>query len=174
MKRFLLLSVLICTLASCSSPSRHFDNFIDDHKEQKRSIAMTIPGWIIRSGTNWASRFAENEDEKAYLSIGQHIKRIRFLVIDEGSNISGATIKDLLTEVKKDGIYEEYLSVRNPDANVNVLVHEEKDIIKGLVILANGDDSFALVNLKTELPLHIFENTDFSFLKEKNTNKTEN
>ncbi len=167
MKKYLLLSVICLCFLACSSPTRSIDRFIDIHKEQRHAYAVTIPGWLIRSGTNWASRFAEGQDEQAYYSLGQYIKKLRVLVISEQSLVQQTEFSQLIKNAKSEGNYEEYVTVRKPDGLVNVMVSQVDNIVKGLLVIANEEESFAIVNLKTDLPLHIFEQTDFSFLKDK-------
>ncbi len=125
---------------------------------------MTIPGWLIRSGTNFAEKFAEDEDEKVFLSLGQYIKKVRFLAIDGDSPIDNEDIQWLLAGIKKTNL-EEYVTVRDQDKNVNVWIEDDNNIVKNLTMLARTEDGFALVTIKSKLPLEILKKADFSFNK---------
>jgi len=123
---------------------------------------MTIPGWVIRSGTNFAEKFAEDEDEKVFLSLGQYIKKVRFLAIEGESPIDNEDVQWLLEGIKKTNL-EEYVTVRDQGNNVNVWIEDENNIVKNLTMLARTDDGFVLVTIKAKLPLEMLKEANFSF-----------
>jgi len=160
---------LTTLLLGTSLSQRSVDKFIDNNKDYDNGdgIAMTIPGWLIRSGMNFAEKFAEDEDEKAYLSLGQYIKKLRFLAIEENSKIKDQDIDWLIRSLKKEKM-DEFVTIRSEDANVNVWVKERDDIVEDLVVMVREDESFALVKMKTELPLDALKKTNFSFNSKNN------
>ncbi len=167
MKKHLLLSVACLILIGCSSSNRSINRFIDDHKDNQEAIVMTIPGWLIRSSANWAARFSQDEDEREFIKLGKYIKKVRFMVIDDHSTVGKAEVNSLVNQLKAEDSYHEYVTVRNEGTNVNVMVHETDEIVKGILIMAREDESFTIVNLKSDLPLQLLEEANFSFNKER-------
>ena len=47
--------------------------------------------------------------------------------------------------------YEDLISVRSEDADVQIMINEKGDKIKGLLILVSEEDTFVLLHLKTKL-----------------------
>jgi len=143
---------------------RSAHRFIDHFKNENKCIAMTIPGYMIRTGFNFASKFSDdNKEQKIYKSLGKHFKKMRFMVIEEDSNITNSNVADLLTDLRESDRLEEYVKVRDNDTRVTVFMNEADEIIKDLVLVIKGDEEFALVIFKTDLPLNLLKEAKFSF-----------
>ncbi len=165
--RFLLAIVALSTMTSCSSYNRVVNGFIDDNKNEKGSIAMTIPGWLIRTGTNFAANFADDSDEKEYLKLSEHIEQVRFLVLSEGHDVSSEDVSSLVIRAQTEDEYEEYVRVRDEGTNVNVLMINKQDVVKSLLLVMRNDEEMAVVSMNTDLPLEKLKQAHLSFNKHK-------
>jgi hypothetical protein len=159
----LQITFICLLLALGMNAQKSINKFINKHKQEAHTLTMTLPGWLIRSGFNYAEKFSEDNDEKAYLSIGQHIKKLRFMVIDEKHNTSQSEIRELMEKAIDKDHLEIYTSYRDGDNDVNILVKEEKEIIKNLVIVSRGDDHLTVVTINADLPISEFKKANFSF-----------
>jgi len=164
MKRLSTIAILICLGAITISAQRSAHRFIDHFKNENECIAMTIPGYVIRTGFNFASKFSDDTDEqKVYKALGKHFKKMRFMAIEEKSNITNENIANLVNDLKESDRLEEYVKVRDGDNRVTVFMKEQDDIIKDLVLVIKGEEEFALVIFKTEMPLSVLKEASFSF-----------
>ncbi len=160
----------ICSIVILTIPGLHaqksINKFIDKHKQKQHSLAMTLPGWLIRTGFNQANKYAEDQDEKAIYEIGKHIKQLRFLVIEKEAKVPSSEITELIAYADRRDKLESYTTIRDGDTTVNVLMKEKDDKIKNLVIITSDNDHLAVVNIKADLPFEIFRAANFSFNQE--------
>ncbi len=162
LKKLSTTILLTLLLIGTNLAQRPLNKFIDNHKNQDKAVCMTLPGWLLRSGFNFAENFAEEQDEKAFLDLGQYFKKLRFLVIDEKAHVSDYAIQTLLNDLPDHGM-EKFVSFREEGNNVNVWVREKDDIVKNLSILIRGEDNLIVVNLNTDMPLDALKEANFSF-----------
>jgi len=166
MKRLSITAILICLGLITISAQRSAHRFIDHFKNENKCIAMTIPGFLIRTGTNFAARFSDDEKEQqVYKSLGKHFKKMRFMAIEEKSNVTNENVSDLVYDLKESDHLEEYVKVRDGNNRVTVFMNEKDEIIKDLVLVIKGEEEFALVIFKTDMPLDVLKEAHFSFNK---------
>ncbi len=159
---FTLLFILGFNATLNAQRSAH--RFIDHFKNENKCIAMTIPGYMIRTGFNFAAKFSDDDaEQEIYKSLGKHFKKMRFMAIEEDSNITNSNVADLLSDLRESDHLEEYVKVRDGDTRVTVFMKEDDQIIEDLVIVIKGEEEFALVIFKTDLPLNLLKEAKFSF-----------
>jgi len=168
--RAALIFLFILGITSASTGQKTVNKFIDKIKKHDSALAMTLPGWFIRSGINLATKGIEDQDEKEIIHLGKKIKKLRFVVVDKPHHISLEDSAEFLKKVKDKEGFEEYTRVRDGGTRVYVLVKEDKSKIKYLTIYARGEENVALLNLKTDLTFDDLEKANFSW---KNKEKIE-
>lgn len=158
------IAIMLCLgMALGLSAQKSVNKIIKKYKQHQSATTVTIPKWMIKSGTNFAERFAEGEDEKAYLELGKYLKQIRFMVLEDASIVDPSEIKKFDARSKRDGL-EVYTTVRDEGTNIRVLIKEKDNRIKNLVVFAQGEELFVL-NIKADLPFDLFKKANFSFNK---------
>jgi mRNA-degrading endonuclease RelE of RelBE toxin-antitoxin system len=165
-----LIFLFILGLSTASTGQKTVNKFIDQIKKHDSALAMTLPGWFIRSGINLATKGIEDQDEKEIINLGKKVKKLRFVVVDKPHHITQEDSAEFLQKVKDKEGFEEYTRVRDGGTRVYVLVKEDKNKIKYLMIYARGENNIALINLKTDLTFDELENANFSW---KNKEKIE-
>ena len=163
MQRIITIVIIILVSSSFASGQKTVNKFIDKIKEHQSAVAMTLPGWFIRTGINLSAKGIEDRDEHEIVHLGKKIKKLRFVAVDKAHHITLEESQNFLNKVKEKEGFTEYTRVRNGDTRVYVLVKEEKDKIKYLTIYARGENNVALINLKTDLTLGELDNTNFSW-----------
>lgn len=133
-------------------------------KEHKHAYAVTLPGWLIRTGINIATE-DEMKFEEGFQELVRGIKRLRVLVIDDKVDIENSKLRSIVTQIKEKDGYVDYATVREDSNLVQVIVKEEGTKIKSLVILANSEDGFTILNLRTNIEMEDLKKANLSFNK---------
>lgn len=163
--------LLAVSLPQSSTAQKAAHSFIDQVKKKKGSVAMTLPGWLIRTGFNIASHSDDEIHEMEGLrDIVSGIKQLRFAVLEGGGRVPSSEIEKLVKLSKDVDGMEEYVRVKDDGQQVTVMVKENGDYITNLLILANGDEELAVVNVKTKISLTELEAASFSFNEERKAN----
>ena len=158
---FLFVAVLFCLNLSAQ---QSVNRLMDKMKENNHAYAVTLPGWLVRTGLNIASE-DELKFEKGFQELVDGIKRLRVLYIDEKVEINHKMFHSIVTQIKEKDGYVDYAKVREEDNLVHVIVKEEGTRIKSLVLMANSDDGFTILNLRTDLEMDDLKKANLSFNK---------
>lgn len=173
-KLFLKLSILkklltflaIFVLCSNLSGQKSVNKLIDKMKEHKHAYAVTLPGWLIRTGINVASD-NELKFEEGFNELVGGIKRLRVLYIDEHVKIEDTKLRSIVTQMKEKDGYVDYATVKDDGNLLHVVVKEEDTKIKSLVLIANSEDGFTILNLRTDIEMEDLKKANLSFNKSK-------
>ncbi|MEM9545292.1 MAG: DUF4252 domain-containing protein [Bacteroidota bacterium] len=167
MKKLLpFLAVLLFCLSL--NGQRSVNRFIDKMKEHKNAYALTLPGWLIRTGISIATK-EELKFEEGFQELVEGIKRFRVLFINDNVDIPNSKLRSVVSQIKEKDGYVDYASVKDDDNLVQVIVKEEGTKIKSLVVVANAEDGFTILNLKTDIEMEDLKNANLSFNKSKKT-----
>lgn len=135
-------------------------------KEHKHAYALTLPGWLVRTGINVIAD-DEFKFEKGFKDIISGIKRLRVLYIDDKVHIENTKLKSIVSQMKEKDGYVDYATVRDEGNLVHVIVKEDGSKIKSLVLVANGEDGFTILNLKTNIEMEELQQANLSFNKKR-------
>lgn len=146
------------TTPAISTAQKSVDRFINKHLDEDNTLAVRLPGWLFSQSMKWASRIEDDEELASYSKLASYVKNVRVFAIDEDSHIPRSAIQDLIYDMKHKEHYDEYLTIRHEDTNVNLFVLEDGKNIKNMVFLVNAeDDAFALIRLKLKMPYEAFK-----------------
>jgi len=162
----LLTFLAVILLCSSLSGQKSVNKLIDKMKEHKHAYAVTLPGWLIRTGINLATE-DELKFEEGFKELVGGIKRLRVLYIDEHVSIENGKLKSLVSQIKEKDGYVDYATVREEDNLVHVIVKEDGTKIKSLVLIANSDEGFTILNLRTNIEMEDLKKANLSFNKSK-------
>jgi len=143
------------------------DKLIDKMKKHKNAYALTLPGWVIRTGVNIATE-DELKFERGFKDLIDGIKRLRVIFINEATSIDNGKLRSIVSQIKEKDGYVDYASVKDEGNLVQVIVKEKGSKIKSLVLLASGEDGFTLLNLSTNIEMEDLKKANLSFNKSKN------
>lgn len=164
---FVLLSIVF--ISSCSRSPVH--SFIDNYNQEDNTLSFTIPGWIVRGGTSMAFKDLGDESDQAGLNLmAKSLGKVRVLVAKEGV-VPIIAVKELIISAK-DHHYEEYVTVRENGKIVNVMVKQDKDKVKNLLVIASTDDEFVIAHIDSNLSMDELQKAQISWNEERS--KSEN
>ena len=157
-------------MSSCSRSPVH--SFIDDYNQEDHTFSLTVPGWLVRAGSNAAFKeMADEEDQIGLKALSQSLGEIRVMVAKEGV-VPTKAVKDLIVTAR-DHKYIEYVTVREKSKLVNVMVKQEDETVKNLLVLVSSDEEFVIAHIDSKLSIKELEEAQISWNKEKNKEKTE-
>lgn len=164
----LLVLLSIVLISSCSrSP---VNSFINEYNQEDHTTSMTIPGWLVRAGTNAAfKQIGDTEDQAGLKEIAKSLGKIRVLVAKEGI-VSSTAVNELLTAARKKK-YEEYVTIRDEGKIINVMARQDDDTVKNLLVLISSDEDFVIAHIDSDLSFKDLENAQISWNKEREKQK---
>lgn len=146
MKAIIVLLILGMSL-SINAQNIELDAFFIKHKHHPNTIAMAIPGWLVKFGVNVSE---DKEDVDEYRPILKGLNNIRFLVMEDHNYASKKEVKRLVSNVRKHN-FVDLISVKEDGTSVHILVKEKKrknrTFIKNVMILVAEEDELVLVTL---------------------------
>jgi hypothetical protein len=146
MKAIIILLLLGMSLSS-NAQNIELDAFFIKHKHHPNTIAMAIPGWLVKFGVNVSE---DKEDVDEYRPVLKGLNSIRLLVMEEHNYASKKEVKRLVSTVRKHQ-YVDLVSVKSDGTSVHVLVKEKKTkkgtFIKHFMVLIEEEDQLVLVTL---------------------------
>ena len=154
MKKFsIFLVCLVICIQSIYSQTRITNSFYDKYKRYEGVTNFSFPGWLFDLGASIAKPLAENKEDKAAIDLIKKIDKVNLLIMENANIIPIADYEKFVRDLKKYDSFENLISVKEKDNNVNILIREEKNRIRNLVIAVSEKDNFILISLKTDLEL---------------------
>ena len=154
MKRFsLLLVCLVICLQCLNSQTRITNSFYDKYKRYEGVMNFSFPGWIFDLGASIAKPFAEDDEDKIALDMIKKIDKVNLLVMENANVVPKSDYNKFIRDLKKFDRFENLISVKDKNNNVNIMIREQNDRIKNVVIAVSERDNFILISLKTDLRL---------------------
>lgn len=163
MKKLVLFFVLVLVCINLNG-QRSVNKLIDKMKEHKHAYAITLPGWLIRTGINIATE-DEHKFENGFQELVHGIKRLRVVHVNEKVEIENSKMKSIVSQIKEKDGYVDYAMVKEDDNLVHVIVKEDETKIKSLVIIAKSEEGFTILNLKTNIEMEELKKANLSFNK---------
>jgi len=169
MKASIILLLLGMSL-SISAQNIELDAFFIKHRHHPNTIALAVPGWLVKFGINVSE---DKEDVDEYRPLLRGLNNIRVLVMEEHNYASKKEVKRLVSNVRKHQ-FVDLVSVKDGGTSVHILVKEKKrkkgTFIKNVMILVAEEDELVLVTLNgrwnKELLQDALENGEIDFLED--------
>ncbi len=152
MKPILALILIILFPLFANAQTKAINEFYRSHKKDKGTINLALPGFVIRLGASIARPHLDEEEIKIGLRFAKKMKGLKLLVAEDESTVTRDQYLQLVSEVKSNQ-YEELIMVHEGDTDVNIMVREKKDKIRGLLILVRESDSFVMMSMKTKFKM---------------------
>lgn len=130
-----------------SAQNLALDAFFIKHRHHPNTIAMIVPGWLVKFGINISE---DKEDVDEYRPLLRGLNNIRVLVMEEQNYASPKEVKRLVSTLRK-GQFVDLISVKNGGTAVYILVKEKEikkcTFIKNVMILVAEKNELVLVTL---------------------------
>lgn len=146
MKSIIILLILSMSFSTMAQ-NLELDAFFIKHRHHPNTIAMAVPGWLVKFGINISE---DKEDIDEYRPLLKGLNNIRLLVMEEHNYASEKEVKRLVRNVRKHN-FVDLVSVKDGGTSVHILVKEKKtkrrELIKNVMILVAEKDELVLVTL---------------------------
>lgn len=127
---------------------------------------MKIPGWAIWVGSGLAHEIVKDEEVRSVLQLARKVKKLRFMSVEEGNNsIHPAEVASFVQRLR-DHQYEDLIMVRDRESTVNIMVKDNTDKLKNLIVLVNDGSDFVYLDMKTSIKYKDLNRLVNSFLKD--------
>lgn len=130
-----------------SAQNIKLDAFFAKHKQHPNTIALAIPGWLVKFGVNISE---DKEDVDEYRPLLRGLSHLKVLVMEGQNYASQKEVKQLVANVRKLQFID-LISVKDGGTSVHILVKEKKTkkgtFIKNVMILVAEKDELVLVTL---------------------------
>lgn len=163
MLKHLFIFILLLLLTVKSFGQKSVNQFINELKKNKTCLAVTLPGWMINSGTRIALKQMNEQDKSEIVALGKKIKQLRFIIIEDDLIVSKNEFLEAIRNMQDKDKFEIYANGRTKDGTLYVMVKEKKETIKFLTMLYYDHDMIAVVNIKSDLKISDLEAANFSF-----------
>jgi hypothetical protein len=142
---------------------RSIDQIVQKLKETNRYEGFEIPGYVLRWTTKmalWVDKDANSED---FYKIIKKVKGVSVSTtsLDQKKYNNVEIVNNLAKKLENEDSFKEYMSFKNKRENIKILVNENKDIIKNIVILSNYGRELNLIHFKTSLHFEDLKTVDF-------------
>ena len=166
-----IYTIFICALITQTklhSQSSVNHVFKQIQKTEKHE-SFSFPGWILRLGSKILVKSEPELKNSGLLTLVKKIKSIKVATtqLDITKYNTSAIVNNFIKKVQSKDNFEEYISVRSEDQNIRILIKEEKDIIKNLLILSADGADLAMIHVKTKIHIDDLKKISFAdFTKE--------
>ena len=94
------------------------------------------------------------EDNEEFHEIVKDIDKMKLISIDKKEDsFTPDDYKSLVTDYKNEK-FEELISMRQKEANINAYIKEVNGVTKGVAVLINSDSTMTIIDLKGSVPLN--------------------
>ena len=162
LKTFSLFLFLICLQTSLFAQSSSPDKFINKIKKSNSAHAFTLPGWFVKMGGKIASKDTDIEEQEVIKELTSHIKKVRFVIVEELPNNYEQAYKELQNYMDKKE-YESLISARDGSSAINLWALFDDQTIENLVISvmdSEGGES-VFFNIKSNIDMNTLAKMDF-------------
>ena len=165
MKTLLLSIIVTLTLLGTQNVSAQEtlspNKFIDLVLKDDYSLAVRVPGWVVRTTGRIASIDLDGDEKRIVKELSKSIKKIRVLVNTKPPE----EFKDNLAALYDyfgDKMYDEYIQVRSEGNNISLWAQQKNKNINNIVLVVHSDeDDSAIINMKTDISLDNLKSMDF-------------
>lgn len=163
MKPVTLLFLVCLTMANFISAQSSVKSVVKQLKKTERYEGVSIPGWLVRLGLKLVPDDELDNETRGIFNLASKIKHVRIAStkLDISKYNAKAIVQNFAKKIRDKDQFEDYVSVRSEDTNLNILVQEEDDTIKNLVIMTEDQGEISFIHLKTDITVDDLKKISF-------------
>lgn len=154
MKNILIILLFAVLTPIATQAQSSVNKFFYKHSSHEGAVSVDVGGLLIKMVAKIAG------DEHEATKILADINRLQVLVLEDQSPITGKEMRGFVTKLHKDK-FEELMTVREGDTNVNFFIKEKKDMITNVLVLVKESDNFIMLNLRGKIKFSDLQKLDF-------------
>lgn len=169
MKYLIYFVLLSCYISSGQVTAQNsVKNIVKQLKKTEHYEGISLPGWVIRLGLKIAE--SDDNDKLENSGLKQLIGKIKHLRVattqlDSKKYNTQSIVNNFIKSLVTKDAFEEYVSVRSEDQHLKILIREDDEMIKNLLILSNEGDEISLIHLNTNISSEDLKSLSFSQIK---------
>lgn len=146
----LLQIFFLALLSYCvNAQSKALDVLQRKYQGREESLSLHVNGHLLRL-LMW---FDGNEQDAEVKELVKGVKHVRVLKLPKNQRgLNLQEFKSLKADIRK-GSFDELVTFRSDDSNVDILIKEKNDTISELLLLANDQDDFVVMGLRGKIDL---------------------
>ncbi|MES2731773.1 MAG: DUF4252 domain-containing protein [Bacteroidota bacterium] len=148
MKKLLVLTCLLFIPLLNQAQSKAIDALQKKYKGSEETFSVNVNGHLVRL-LMWFDDQKE-KDLKELMKGVNHVKMLR--IPKHHSGMTSSEFQNLKADVRKEA-FDELMSIRSDDGNVDILIKEKKDSVSEILLLANNADDFVVLALRGNINL---------------------
>lgn len=150
MRSILILIIFLIPCFRAASQSQAVLDFHSKYKDDGKYLSVKIEGGLLKM---LSSIETSDEETKEFLDAVSKIDAIDVHSINrEDGDFSESDIKAFKRDIRKED-YDELMTVRDGDSNIDFLVKEKKGRISELLFIVDETDEFVIVNISGDIDL---------------------
>ncbi len=154
MKNILIILLFAVLTPIATQAQSSVNKFFNKHSGHEGAISVDIGGLLIKMVAKVAA------DEHETTEILSDINRLKVLVLEDQSPITNKEMSGFVDKLHQDK-FEELMTIRTGEMNVNFFIKEKKDMITNVLILVKEADNFIMLNLKGKIKFSDLQKLDF-------------
>lgn len=154
MKNILIILLFTALTPIATQAQSSVNKFFYEHSNHEGAISVDVGGLLIKM----VARIAAEEHEAT--KILADINRLQVLVLEDENPITNKEMRGFISKLQKDK-FEELMTVREGDTNINFFIKEKKDMITSVLILVKEADNFIMLNLRGKIKFSDLQKLDF-------------
>ncbi|MES2479195.1 MAG: DUF4252 domain-containing protein [Bacteroidota bacterium] len=141
MNRILSMAALLLMFVACKADAHEaMTAFYSKHKSDTHIQQISIPRFLIQF-------CADDPDLKSAL---KYMKSLRVFVMDASTQQRKLISQDLKRALESDA-YGDVLEVSEADEKIRILIREEKDLIRNVIITIENDKELLVLQANTKM-----------------------
>jgi hypothetical protein len=149
MKILFLIFCLGLLPNSIQAQSKALEALQRKYKGSEESLSLHVNGHLLRL-LLW---FDGNEQDAEVKEMVKGVKHVRVLKLPNNQrSMNLQEFKSLKSDIRKES-FDELMTFRSDDSNVDILIKEKNDTISELLLLVNDNDHFVVMALRGKIDL---------------------
>lgn len=128
------------------------EDFISRFQNEEMAVHLQMDGWLLQMA---AANMEPSLEQKAV----QAIEKLRVFILEDNKQVTRKDQEKLITNLKKDH-FEPFMSLRENDTRIEVLVREKAGLITNVLLTILDEDNFIFLNAEGALALEEFKKLD--------------
>ena len=148
--------------------NRAIKQFYKKYDRSEESITkFNVNSWMMGLGKLVLKMADDGTDEmKLAIKLSGDVKKGKFMVIEKKKASLKKDIKHLIRSLQHDS-YEDLISIRDKGSKINIMIQEDGNSVKNIILLVHEPDNFVMMSLEVDIDMDTLN----QLIKESNMSK---
>ena len=148
--------------------NRAIKQFYKKYDRNEENITkFNVNSWMMGLGKLVLRMADDGTDEmKLAIKLSGDVKKGKFMVIEKEKATLKNDIKQLISSLRHES-YEDLISIREKGSKINILIQEDGNSVKNIILLVHEPDNFTMMSLEVDIDMGTLN----QYIKESNMSK---